>query len=244
MLKIIAIIAMVIDHCGSALFSGTEYYTVMRMIGRIAFPIFAYCIAVGANYTSSMPKYLGRILLLAVISQPFYVLALNHAPNIALFDFANQSVQAAILWYVESLRYCNIMVELALGLLVIWSIKERRYALSACAAALVLLMEPYLSTSYGVRGVMMMVLFYALLDRPLAAIAWVAGLMIWWSPPAIQLPFGGKEFIFRANIQFYALLALPFIALPMKSRWRLNKWIFYLFYPVHLGVIYLIDYLR
>ena len=48
-LKIIAMISMVIDHLGDMFFGGALW---MRMIGRIAMPIFAFCIAEGYSHTS------------------------------------------------------------------------------------------------------------------------------------------------------------------------------------------------
>lgn len=47
-------------------------------------------------------------------------------------------------------------------------------------------------------------------------------------------------FMFRYSIQIFALLALPLIYIPTKTGARLPKWAFYLFYPLHLAVIYLL----
>ena len=75
LLKIIAMVTMLIDHCGKMLF---PQYRIMRVIGRIAFPIYAYCIAAGCVYTRNPLRYFKRIVLLALISQPFYAVALAH----------------------------------------------------------------------------------------------------------------------------------------------------------------------
>ena len=50
----------------------------MRLIGRLAFPMFAYGVAVGAVYTRNPIRYLSRIVLLMLISQPLYALGLDH----------------------------------------------------------------------------------------------------------------------------------------------------------------------
>ena len=71
-LKLVAIIAMLIDHVGGAFFPEVG---VFRWIGRLAFPIFCYCMTVGLLYTRDVKRYLGRLAVFAVISQPFYVLA-------------------------------------------------------------------------------------------------------------------------------------------------------------------------
>ena len=73
---------MFIDHAGKMLF---PQISEMRLIGRLAFPMFAYCIAVGAVYTRDPIKYLSRLALLALISQPLYALGLDHTTS-AMFS--------------------------------------------------------------------------------------------------------------------------------------------------------------
>jgi len=70
-LKIIAIIAMVIDHIGLVFFDDDDAF---RIIGRIAFPIFAYQLAQGYIYTSNRKKYMMRIYWFALLSQIPYTL--------------------------------------------------------------------------------------------------------------------------------------------------------------------------
>ena len=65
-IKIIAMLTMLIDHIGMLLFPDV---TILRIIGRLAFPIFAYCIAEGCVYTRNHKKYMLRILICAVIFQ-------------------------------------------------------------------------------------------------------------------------------------------------------------------------------
>ena len=79
-LKLIAIISMVIDHMGYALFSNN---LIMRSIGRIAFPIFTYCAMIGYFRTNDLKKYILRLFILGLISQPFYTILFNtYNPNI------------------------------------------------------------------------------------------------------------------------------------------------------------------
>ena len=75
-LKLIAILSMVIDHVGTAFFP--EYHA-FRWAGRLAFPIFAYCLTVGLLYTRDIRKYLLRLGAFALISQPFYIFAFHPA---------------------------------------------------------------------------------------------------------------------------------------------------------------------
>ena len=80
-LKVIAVITMLIDHVASVLLRENpvvllqiaDYqltlYTLMRTIGRIAFPIFAFLLAEGFHYTSDRKKYGIRLLVFALISE-------------------------------------------------------------------------------------------------------------------------------------------------------------------------------
>ncbi len=249
LLKLIAIISMLIDHVGAAFFTGSDLmigswklYTVMRIVGRLAFPIFAYCIAVGVNYTRSVPKYALRLLIIGIISQPLYCLGLNHMPQVAV-EMGPGLLLSSVDWFLASMKYSNIMFELLLGLLVLWSIRDQKYALTAVLMALAYHLSPaFLNASYGWNGVVLMVLFYLFIDNPTASFAWVAGFMAWWGL-SYTLPLNGAQFQWSASTQIWALLALPLIYINTKSGLKLNKWVFYLFYPAHLGVIYLIDYL-
>lgn len=65
-LKIIAMFTMLIDHIGAVLFPEIPIF---RIVGRIAFPIFAYLIAEGCKYTKNKTKYLLRVVICAISFQ-------------------------------------------------------------------------------------------------------------------------------------------------------------------------------
>ncbi len=70
-LKIIAITTMLIDHIGYVIFPDL---IILRIIGRLAFPLFAFLITEGYCHTSNFNKYLARLAILAIISQyPFWL---------------------------------------------------------------------------------------------------------------------------------------------------------------------------
>lgn len=71
-MKIIAALCMLIDHIGFVFF---PMQIGLRMIGRLAMPIFAYCLGRGLVYTRSKKRYVMRLGLFAILSQlPFYLL--------------------------------------------------------------------------------------------------------------------------------------------------------------------------
>lgn len=232
-LKLIAILSMLIDHVGAALF---PQYRILRIIGRIAFPIFAYCLTVGSVYTHNMGKYLLRIAILALISQPIYVIALNHVtPAMKAISFEQNVLSAALRWFFLSLQNANILFSLLAGLLLIFTIREGKYILSAVVVVLIWYTKGYLN--YGLEGIILMTLFYLFCDQPLTSFVWVAGFMFWWACQRTGYNIGELRF----GIQMFALLSLPLIYIPMKTSIKINKYIFYFFYPIHLLVIYIIS---
>ena len=84
MLKIIAMISMVFDHAGDIFFPGVLW---PRMIGRLAMPLFSFCIAEGYIHTHDRKQYLLRIGLFALISEIPFDLAFN-----GKIDFSHQNI--------------------------------------------------------------------------------------------------------------------------------------------------------
>ena len=101
LLKLIALFFMFIDHSGKVLFHNNPD---MRLLGRIAFPIYVWCMIVGFHYTRSVPKYLLRVLIVGLASQPLYNLALHHT------------------W-----KEPNVFLCLFLGLCALWGIREKKF---------------------------------------------------------------------------------------------------------------------
>lgn len=239
LLKLIAILTMFIDHLGAAIF---PEYRSMRVIGRIAFPIFAYCIAVGCIYTRNIAKYALRVFLVGLLTQPLYVTALNHLEK-GGFDWLHQFYRIdLILKHYYLTPSWAIHFTLVMGILVIWTLKKKNYLLTAVALAACWYLKGYLN--YGMYGIYLMLIFYALIDRPMASLLWISAYMVWYGLPQLRdrlWPWPEKMTVYT---QFWALLALPFIYIPTRSKIRVNKWVFYLFYPAHLAVIYLIAILK
>lgn len=233
LLKLVAMATMLIDHTGKMFFA---QYNIMRIIGRLAFPIYAYCIAVGCVYTHNRLKYLSRIVLLGLISQPFYAVALGHTTQrMYAVSFAENPLRAMLNFYVESWAKPSILLTLAMGILVIWSIREKQLVFTAALALLVWKIQG--SLDYGWRGVVLMVLFYLFCTRWWISLPVVLTYMIWWGMRSSSYELFGIRF----GIQMFAIFALPLIYIPTYSKLKINKWIFYLFYPAHLIFIMLVQ---
>lgn len=138
-LKIFAIITMTIDHVGAVLY---PQYHVLRIIGRFAFPIFAFLIVEGMIHTHDAKKYLIRLGTFALISEIPFDLA-----------FYNRY------WYSGAQ---NIFFTLFLGALCIYILQNTyRQSVSYTFVICVSLIAEILNTDYGMIGVWLIVsLFY------------------------------------------------------------------------------------
>ena len=214
-IKIIAVVSMTIDHIGGAFF---PQYPAFRWIGRIAFPLFCYCLTVGMMYTGDIKKYLFRLGAFAVISQPFWILAFNSDDIIGnIFNL-------------------NIFFTLIVSLFGAWGFKERKW----CFFILALILLNVINFDYAMTGLILILIFYLCRNKPwLGAVVYTLTYL-----PALNgnmadplaLKIGGHAIGF----EIFALMALPFIYIQTNSGLKIPKWFFYIYYPVHLFAIYLI----
>jgi len=237
LIKIVAMLTMLCDHSGKMLF---PQYPVMRMIGRLAFPIYAYCIAAGCVYTRDHLKYLKRIVLTALISQPLYAVGMAHT-NAAMFavPFSENPVKAALVFYLESWRTPSILATLAFGVAILWALRNRQIVL--LGGLFILTWRIQSNLDYGIRGIGLIVLFYVFIQKWWVSLPIVAAYMIWWGLRGSAYALSGFGVTITYGLQMFAIFALPFIYIHMHTKVRLNKWVAYLFYPGHLVLIMLLD---
>lgn len=235
-LKWVAIAAMLIDHTAAVLGGWLPPLCsgLMRDVGRIAFPIFAYGIAQGCVYTHSARRYLGRLLLFAVLSEIPYRLALR-AGSLAFGLFNVFFTLLAGAACCQLVKFCRS--------------KGRRWAWAA-VAAIVLLCE-ILGTDYGGFGVLCILLPYLFWESKPARIIALGSVVaflyvvvshfqgfsypLWWMENPSALGSMLQQTLF-------ALAGVGLIALyngqPGSKK---GKWAFYIFYPAHLLALFALD---
>lgn len=217
-LKIIAMISMLIDHIGYVFFPEAAAF---RWIGRLAFPIFSYCLTVGLVYTRSVKKYLIRLAVFALFSQPFFVLAFHP------YDWQQE-------WSVP-----NIFFTLAVSLLAMSGFRERKWLLFVVCILLIM----FLNLDYNITGVVLMMIFYLCRSRPAAGallycLYYLPALWNGYPDDPYSLSLGGLCIDWTAFSLAAALLIFPRYPVTGKSSGgRINKYFFYVFYPAHLAVI-------
>ena len=218
-LKGIAAALMLTDHVGAILLPEVP---VLRCVGRLAFPIFAFFIAEGYAHTRDFGRYFRRLAILAVVSEiPF------NLENGAVFDLTRQNVLFTFCLALLTLRGLE-----ALG-------RERgfgRWAGCGLVLAAGFAAGELLRTDYGGWGVVTVALLQLCRDGKYAklwlllAMAAVNGLGM----GSLTMPVFGGEL----PIQIFAVAALPVI-------WLYNgqagpkglRRAFYVFYPAHLLVL-------
>ena len=224
-LKILALVFMFIDHSGKMLFNNMQE---MRIIGRIAFPLYVWCMIVGFNYTRSVWKYMLRILIVGVLSQWLYNKALNHS-------------------WTEP----NVFLTLFLGLGALWGIREKKAGSHLWAPAVALALATVLNTDYGWKGVLLFIMLYAVQDSRAGIAAVMVSYFLFWGasysvtktlfgiPMALEtLPeFLSRPLTAFLRMETYALFSLPLILVRFPKDIRMPRWAGYLLYPAHLAVL-------
>ena len=233
LLRLIACVCMFIDHAGKMLFPHLIW---MRLVGRLAFPLFAYGIAVGAAMTRHPQQYIARVAALALISQPLYAVALGHTNN-AMYavPFAQHPLRALYTFYIKSWETPSILLPLLLGLLLLLCLREKKYVI---ALLIYVLCERFSgSLDYGVGGVRLMVLFYLFLEYPALCFEATTAYMLAWAADGSGYPLFGIQF----GMRIFATPAVMLASLPIRRKTQTPKWLAYGFYPAHLLALLILE---
>lgn len=205
-LKILALIFMTADHVGLELL---PQFPILRILGRLAMPIYGYMIAEGCRYTHDRRRYLSRIALLGAACQVVYYLALGSLYQGILVTFT-LSICLIFAWDAPASPWKTIPLTLGVGFVCLflpWLLEGTDFAID-----------------YGIWGVLFPVLVYFGKNKAerlgLAAFDLVM----------LALSLGG--------IQWFSLAALPLLWLYTGQRGKRSIGrLFYWYYPAHLVVI-------
>ncbi|MDO4939639.1 MAG: TraX family protein, partial [Lachnospiraceae bacterium] len=220
-LKTVAIVSMVIDHIAVAFLDGTATQEpflrvlsfIMHAAGRLAFPLFLFLMIEGIRHTGNMIKYLSRMAVFAVISEvPF---------DLCFFGK---------IWYPEKQ---NTLFTLTVCLAVLILIKRLyetdrmtvgwKTVLSVPVITAGCVLAEVLHFDYGALAVAAAVLMYAFSNKNIAG--YCAGTAV--------LMLGDLS-------EAFAFLTVPLVALYNGQRGRGHKYFFYVFYPAHIMILWLI----
>ncbi|MBQ9517770.1 MAG: conjugal transfer protein TraX [Eubacterium sp.] len=219
-IKLIAIIAMTIDHVTWLLFPGCQkiwWVMLLHVIGRLTAPIMWFFIAEGFHYTRNVKKYITRLFVFAVISHFAYNFAggISFVPN----GFFNMT---SVMW---SLAW-------AVVLMVIFT-TERLPQWGKIALIILICFITFPSDWSTIAAMCPVYLYLKRGDFKKQSIT----MLIWTAIYAAVYFF----FIDKAYglLQMCTLLSLPILKQYNSERgeWKGMKWFFYIYYPAHLFVI-------
>jgi hypothetical protein len=223
-LKLIAIITMLVDHVGYVLF---PQLTILRIIGRIAFPIFTFLIAEGYHHTKSVNKYMVRLGSFALISEIPFDLAFHGK----YFEPHSQNIFFTLLLGLVAIRLYN-------------HFKNKNSLIAVLSVVLTCVISFVFKTDYYVFGVVIIFAFHQLRDYSKLKLV-VVSLLLVLLTIVIALSMG--DYTLNSTYQIFSLFSLVLIYLYNgKPGMKLNKLKFalYAFYPVHITAIYLVSLIK
>ncbi len=260
-LKLIAIITMFIDHtaavlleegCWAELYSRLsashgpdEAYRIiylidggMRTIGRLAFPIFLFLLVEGYKHTSDVTRYIVRIFIFGLIAEIPFDLAVGNAFIYTEYQNVFFTLGFTLLMIALCNKVCNALYNDQKWLKIILC------ALIYFVIASVALMS---LADYGAVGVTLGGIIYLTRNKPrvqpwafLGALALMALATSFLPLPQFFMAF----FDIGSVIELAATFAFFFIAKYNGERGTFRlKYFFYLFYPAHLFILFLIRFL-
>jgi hypothetical protein len=220
-LKVIAIVSMVVDHASIWLVpKGTTLDIIVHTFGRLAAPIMCYLIAEGYFYTSNRKKYLKRLFIFAVIS---------HFPFVMFFGLSWWQGTTSVIW------------TLFMGLVALTVSQNHNISILKKLLLIGLCCMLAWTADWNYIGVLWILFFGLFRGRfNMQILSFVVIGTIFYIIPGISN--SGLDSVFRFGI----LLVIPLLALYNGERGKsskLIKWGFYVFYPVHLIVLYILRYL-
>lgn len=203
---------------------GTSYF---NYIGRIAFPIFAFQIAQGYVHTKNVNKYLKRLLIFAIISQIPFTLFCN----------------AASISFIP-----NVIFTLVFGLVGIMAYDKIDKLLGIAITILLGIIASLLKFDYGFYGVIIILFFYIFRDRKVLLVtSFSLATLIKFTYSTLKYAKYGNEIMLQV-FQHYAplcictILSSVFICLYNGKKGYNSKYLLYLFYPLHLLLIYALSF--
>lgn len=212
-LKITALITMTIDHIGLMLFEECEW---MRIVGRLAFPIFAFMIAEGCKHTHNRLKYILQIACLGLAMQAVFFIATGSLYQSVFISF---SLAIALIYLIDIAK-----AKKKVGY---WICAALAFLLTAflCLGLPEILHKTDYGIDYSLIGILIPVVCYFANEKKLK--------LLLFSVCLVALSF------FCGGIQWYCLLSIPLIALYNYKRGKYKlKYLFYIYYPLHLCVIF------
>lgn len=232
-IKLIATMTMLIDHIGavlvyewymsSSIAAGThiqwlwDLYMLLRIIGRIAFPIYCFLLVEGVHHTRNPKKYGIRLAVGMLLSEIPFDLAFSGG------------------W---DMGYNSVMVTLLLGFFMLEAMKRVSLMWKCLLVLPFFLLAELLKTDYAGNGILLIAFLSITRGIPHEKLFRFVGMIL-------LLSFGAKINIgvIQIPMELFGLIGIGLVFLYNGTKHSYNKvsqWAFYLFYPVHLTLLWIV----
>lgn len=220
-LKIIAFVSMIVDHIGAVFFPNIIWF---RVVGRIAMPIFAFFVAEGYFYTRNKVRYVLTLLGFMLIAWLPFCFGLG-LPLYKINILGVFLISLLGMFLVDKLKNETRSKVLYVSLLILYFV---------CVFAIDILgLIPE-----GVFGVPIPIVFYAFRDKKILKMVLAGVLLVVIS---LLVVLDNARVGLENYYQFASLLAIIPICLYSGSKGKLRlKYLFYIGYPAHLGVLWIL----
>lgn len=238
-LKLIAIIAMTIDHVTWVIFPGFSHNPIavaLHVLGRITCPIMCFFVAEGFHYTRNVNKYTARLFIFAAISHVPYMLRSQAFVNygfLALVPFATGEG-----FWGHVLDQTSVIWSLAIGLVMLRVNTSQKLKTWQKIALIFLLCVSAFPSDWSCIASLVIATIGSSRGKPLAQILWC---MLYVTMYALVYVFA-MDLVYGL-VQFGVVLSIPLLALYNGKRGanakvnKFMKWAFYVYYPLHLLVL-------
>lgn len=219
-IKFVAVLSMIVDHF-AIIYSRVEGFTGLhvfaRCLGRLSFPLFAFCLVDGFIRTSSRKKYLIRLGILALVSEIPY----NLFSSGKLIDWSNK----------------NVIFTYVIGFLLLYALDMLNEITVLKFFGIIfpfMLAADLIGTDYGSLGILLISCMYF---KPITEKA------NWWG----YIVLVGLFVLFSGSMYVFLLPAFWMLKQYNGLAWfrfngKIEKILNYSFYPVHLVLFWLLGF--
>lgn len=249
-IKYILIVLMVLDHIALSIGENSPIYLPFRIVARLVGPTMAYFVAEGYCHTHNVKKYVLRLLVFAIISHIPYALFSGYGAFLFKLVPGNQALPLSL--YLPNINKTFVVCEtsvfftLLLGLcaIIIWD----KVKLPKLIKALIIIAILWLAMfgDWWYINVLFCLVFYVFRDKKV--LKWIAYMLVNMLY-IFNIAIAANPFNISIDPKFRTyrigvVLVIPFIELlyngnPGKKNF-VNKWFFYIFYPLHFIALYFI----
>ena len=254
-LKYIAMIAMVLDHIHYIFEYTGKIPLCFSMVGRMAAPIFLFCLIEGFEKTQNQKKYFLNIYVISV---------LMGAIRFGFYNVLSFAVRGDGFWPQNAML--SSFVPLLIVLFGLQNIREKSYVKGILLTVLPIIMPFLMAPLYAIPNemlsfglsfinftvlpihsfltdggtatlVMGIVLYLFRKNRMRQLSAFAVTSILWNVILPLAMGYTAYDLLFHAYEWMEIFAIVPLLCYNEK-RGRGSKWLFYIFYPLHIYVLY------